>query len=238
MNHFEQLHAQIPLLEEKLCYSFQNKSLLILAFTHRSFLNENRELTCEHNERLEFLGDAILDLLASEYLYLKLPDYSEGELSRLRSRLVEASACLSYIQKWGVEKYILLGKGEKMNDGRGRDSILSDLFEAIIGAIYLDSGFEETKKFLLHHFTESFEEIIKQPAQNWKALLQDYSQKKYQQTPVYEVQEAIGPDHSKIFSIVVYINGQEVGSGKGSSKKEAQQAAAADALSHVDIHTL
>jgi ribonuclease-3 len=122
-----------------------------------------------------------------------------------------------------------------MNDGRGRESILADLFEAIIGAIYLDGGLEAARKFLFNNFTKQIEEILKTPLRNWKALLQDYCQKKFQQTPVYKVLEAYGPDHSKTFEISVLINDEELGKGKGASKKEAQQAAAADALSRFNL---
>lgn len=234
MNQMEYLLQHIPEIETKLAYTFQDRSLLTLAFVHRSFINENRMIT-HHNERLEFLGDAVLGMLISDYLYCHLPSTPEGQLSYLRSRLVEAISCVSYVQSLDIASYILLGKGERMNDGRGRESILADLFEAIIGAIYLDGGLEAAKKFLFHNFTPQIETILKTPLRNWKALLQDYCQKKYQQTPVYNVLHASGPDHSKVFEISVLINQQELGRGTGASKKEAQQAAAADALSRCDL---
>ncbi|MDF2577559.1 MAG: rnc [Chlamydiales bacterium] len=227
------LLTYIPDIEKRLDYTFKNRSLLVLAFTHRSFLNEHKELAQEHNERLEFLGDAIFDLLISEFLYKRLPTSPEGELSRLRARLVEASSCYSYIQKLQIGNFVLLGRGEKMNDGRGRESILADLFEALIGAIYLDGGIEMVHYFLFKHFEEDFNATLQQPTHNWKAQLQDYAQKKYQQTPVYEVLEAAGPDHSKNFVVSVFINGQAFGCGHGPSKKEAQQAAAADAFAKI-----
>ncbi len=230
MNAIEQIMQNALSIETQLGYAFQDRSLLALAFVHRSFVNENREIT-QHNERLEFLGDSVLGLLISEYLYRYLPSTPEGELSYLRSRLVEASSCVTYVQKFDLGKHLLLGKGERMNDGRGRESILADLFEAIIGAIYLDGGPEAAKRFLFKNFSSEIDAILKTPLRNWKALLQDYCQKKYQQPPIYSVLSEIGPDHSKMFKISVIINGQEVGTGEGSSKKEAQQAAAADALS-------
>lgn len=226
----EYLQQNISNIEAKLGYSFRDRSLLILAFIHRSFINENRTIT-QHNERLEFLGDAVLGMLISDYLYRYLPSTAEGQLSYLRSRLVEASSCVNYMQTLNVASYILLGKGERMNDGRGRESILADLFEAIIGAIYLDGGIEAAKFFLFHHFGSQIENTLKTPLRNWKALLQDYCQKKYQQTPNYAVIQTSGPDHSKTFEISVSINQQELGRGRGASKKEAQQAAAAKALS-------
>lgn len=234
MNQMEYLLKNISKIESRLGYSFKDSSLLTLAFVHRSFINENRMVT-QHNERLEFLGDAVLGMLVSDYLYRYLPSTAEGQLSYLRSRLVEAGSCVNYVQSLDIASYILLGKGEKMNDGRGRESILADLFEAIIGAIYLDGGLEAAKKFLFRNFTSHIEIILKTPLRNWKALLQDFCQKKYQQTPVYHVLQASGPDHSKIFEISVLVNEQEFGRGTGASKKEAQQAAAADALSQCDI---
>lgn len=231
------LLQHISTIESKLGYIFQDRSLLTLAFVHRSFINENRMIT-HHNERLEFLGDAILGMLISDYLYRCLPSTSEGQLSYLRSRLVEASSCVGFVLSLDIAPYILLGRGERMNDGRGRESILADLFEAIIGAIYLDGGIEAAKKFLFQNFTQQIATILKTPLRNWKALLQDYCQKKYQLTPIYNVLHASGPDHSKVFEISVSINQQELGRGTGASKKEAQQAAAADALTRCDLPEL
>lgn len=230
MNQMDYLYQHISIIENRLGYIFRDRSLLTLAFVHRSFINENRLIT-HHNERLEFLGDAVLGMLISDYLYCHLPSTPEGDLSYLRSRLVEATSCVNYVQSLDIASYILLGKGERMNDGRGRESILADLFEAIIGAIYLDGGLEAAKQFLFRNFTPQIENILKTPLRNWKALLQDYCQKKYQQTPTYHVLQASGPDHSKVFEISVQIQQRELGRGAGASKKEAQQAAAADAFS-------
>ena len=235
MNPIDELLKSSARIESQLEYTFENKDLLILAFVHRSFINENRQLTLQHNERLEFLGDSVLGLLISDYLYKYLPSTPEGELSSLRSRLVEASSCVGYIAKLQLEKHILLGKGERLNDGRGRETILADLFEAIIGAIYLDGGLEAAKRFLFKKFSKEIEAILKTPQQNWKAILQDLSQKKYQHPPFYKVMQESGPDHSKMFRITVLINYQEVGYGEGTSKKEAQQSAAADALSRMPL---
>ncbi|MFI0435459.1 MAG: ribonuclease III [Parachlamydiaceae bacterium] len=234
MNHMEYLQKHLPIIEAKLGYAFRDRSLLTLAFIHRSYINENRGVTY-HNERLEFLGDAVLGMLVSDYLYRYLPSTAEGQLSYLRSRLVEAASCVNYIQSLNITPYVLLGKGERMNDGRGRDSILADLFEAIIGAIYIDGGLEAAKDFLFRNFSPQIQDILKTPLRNWKALLQDYCQKNYQQTPTYHVLQASGPDHSKIFQIAVHINEHELGRGKGASKKEAQQAAAADAISRFNL---
>ncbi len=223
-------------IEAKLGHSFKNRELLVLAFVHRSFINEHKEVN-DHNERLEFLGDSILGMLIADYLYRRFPDTPEGQLSYLRSRLVEASSCMEYVQKLDIESYLLMGKGERVNYGRGRTSILSDLFEAIIGAIYLDGGIEATSKFLFEHFSDSIEGILKQPVRNWKALLQDWCQKNFQRPPDYQVISESGPDHNKTFRIIVSINDRELGRGEGTSKKEAQQSAAQDALTRLKILT-
>lgn len=234
MNAYEELINQALVIESKLGYTFKDRHLMALAFVHRSHVNEHKEVL-NHNERLEFLGDSVLGMLIADYLYRYLPSTPEGELSVLRSRLVEASSCYSYIQKQELGQYLLLGKGERMNDGRGRESILADLFEAIIGAIYLDGGLEAAKRFLFKNFSTEIDAILKNPVQNYKALLQDFCQKKYQQTPIYKVVSEEGPDHSKIFKISVHINEEMLGVGQGSSKKEAQQNAAADALANYHL---
>lgn len=235
MNTIEDLFHQAPAIEKKIGYSFKDRSLLALAFTHRSYINEHREIDL-HNERLEFLGDSVLGMIMAEYLYLHLPDNPEGELSYLRSRLVEASSCINYIQKLDVESYVLLGKGERMSSGRGRETILADLFEAIIASIYLDGGLEPTKNFIFRNFSDEIKAILKTPERNWKALLQDYCQKKFQKTPQYSVVSEEGPDHSKIFKVTVFVEEIDLGSGNGASKKIAQQAAALDALSRISPH--
>ena len=144
---------------------------------------------------------------------------------------------MTYVQKLDLDMYLLLGKGERMHKGRGRESILADLFEAIIGAIFLDGGIEAARNFLFGNFSTEIEDFLEQPLRNSKALLQEYSQKKYQQPPIYQILEEMGPDHSKTFCIAVFINGKEFGRGSGVSKKEAQQAAAETALKYIDPST-
>jgi len=234
MNVIEQLISHAPEIEERLGYTFKDKSLLALAFVHRSCVNENRSIT-GHNERLEFLGDSILGMLIAAHLYRVLPTTPEGDLSYLRSRLVEASSCVTYVQKLQVSQHIILGKGERFNSGRGRDSILSDLFEAIVGAIYLDSGIAAAEHFIFHNFSSEINAIIQTPTQNWKASLQDYCQKRFQQNPDYQVISEEGPDHSKIFKISISIEDQVWGIGEGASKKEAQQAAAKEAFLNIRV---
>lgn len=236
MNPVEKLLANASFIEERIHYTFSDRKLLMLAFVHRSFFNEHRDLVFEHNERLEFLGDSVLGLIVSEHLYSKLPKEAEGQLSLLRSQIVEASSCAQMLQKLSVSEFILLGKGESMNDGRGRETILSDLFEALIGAIYLDGGFIEAKRFFFTHFEKDLQLRLETPSRNWKAELQDYSQKKYQKPPVYKVLKESGPDHSKMFHVGACIDERDVGQGVGSSKKEAAQEAARDALAKLGLN--
>lgn len=218
-------------IEERLGYIFSNRDLLRTALTHRSYVNEHRVEGLSHNERLEFLGDSVLGLVVADYLYHRLPSYAEGALSQLRSKLVEAASCAKYLQKLNLAEFILLGRGETMTDGRGKLSILADAFEAIVGAIFLDGGMAMAKSFLLCHFEEEANMAIGSPPRNYKAELQDYSQKKFQQIPVYKVAGESGPDHAKMFHIIVYLGDREAGMGLGNSKKEAEQRAAFDALS-------
>jgi ribonuclease III len=231
MNPLEVLHSRLDTLDEKLGYVFENKELLILSLVHRSFVNEYRDSAKEHNERLEFLGDSVLGLIVADYLYHRLPMSPEGQLSQLRSRLVDANSCANYLQKLRLQEYILLGRGEMLTEGRTKPSILADTFEALLGALYLDGGLGTTKSFLLFHFETDFEAAIKAPPRNYKAELQDFSQKLFQKAPVYKVVDETGPDHAKIFHVMVFIDDKEVGIGLGASKKEAEQRAAFDALS-------
>jgi ribonuclease III len=235
MNLLEGLQSKLPLIEQKLCYMFHNKELLTLSFIHRSFFNEHKALLKENNERLEFLGDSVLGLIISDYLYAHLPDAPEGHLSQLRSYIVEAGSCAQFLNQLEIAEFVLLGKGERMNDGRGRETILADLFEAMIGAIYLDGGMDAAKTFFFFHFSNNIQEHLKAPIRNWKAELQDYSQKKHQKPPVYKIQKESGPDHSKVFQVVVSVDGIDVGEGVGSSKKEAEAVAAEDALDKLGV---
>lgn len=232
MKASQNISNSIDHIENRLGYFFKDRQLLTLAFIHRSYVNES-PVPIQHNERLEFLGDSVLDLMISEYLYKALPNEPEGELSSLRAKLVEANSCISYIQKLDLGKYLVLGRGERMNDGRGRDTILSDLFEALLGAIFLDGGLSSAQKFFFDHFKTDIDATIEAPLKNPKALLQDLCQKKFQCTPTYRVLSETGPDHNKTFKIAVMVHDEEMGLGEGPSKKEAQQAAARSALSRL-----
>ena len=236
MHPLESLRSQINQIEDILGTPFENKDLLILAFTHRSFVNENRDRVDQHNERLEFLGDSVLGLAVAEFLYRRLPACPEGQLSQFRSRIVDAPSCAKYLKKLELGGYILLGRGERfssVNEGKAKESILADAFEALVGAIYLDGGMTVVRSFLLHHFESEFEEAIGSPSRNYKAELQDYSQKKFQRPSQYRVIEESGPDHAKIFHIAVTVGDSIEGVGMGSSKKEAEQRAAFEALAKI-----
>jgi len=234
MNPIESLLQHTHEIEERLGHSFSDKNLLVLAFIHRSFFNENRKVIDKHNERLEFLGDSVLGLIISSYLYQHLPSQSEGHLSHLRAHLVGAQSCACYMRELDLEKFLLLGKGEAINVGKGRERILADLFEAIVGAIYLDGGLTIAKQFIIEHFSKYIEQAMESPLRNWKAELQDYSQKKFQKPPEYLVLEEMGPPHIKTFLVAAIIDGREMGQGEGSSKKQAEQAAAEDALRYIE----
>jgi ribonuclease-3 len=222
----------MPEIEERLHYHFNNKELLLLAFTHRSFWNEHKDSLKGHNERLEFLGDSVLGFIVAEYLYKKFEDLPEGVLSDLRAQLVKADMCAQFFLQLALEPYILLGKGEQMNEGKGRQTIIANLFEALMGAIYLDGGLKAAETFFFSHFQHLVDESVQKPESNWKAELQDYIQKKYHQIPIYEILEESGPSHSKKFVVAVIVNGKEIAKGEGSSKKRAQIDGAKHALQH------
>lgn len=234
MDLYQNLAEKVPLIEGKIGYVFKNKDVLMLAFVHRSFYNEHRYKVAEHNERLEFLGDSVLNILTSEYLYKEYPSLSEGQLSHTRAYLVEAAMCARLVQKLDLSEFILLGRGEKMSEGKNKESIQSDLFEALLGSIYIDGGFEEARKFFWGHFLDDVQKRIKEPARNWKAELQDYFQKRHQKAPIYHLLSAQGPDHHKQFEVAVYMEDLLLGTGVGSSKKEAEQEAAKKAMESLE----
>ena len=234
MNEYLSLKDNIKEVEKKINLSFEKKNLLLLSFVHRSFYNENKKIVNEHNERLEFLGDAALSLVVSSYLYEKFPTYPEGSLSHIRSRLVDASVCTKYYEILDLNNFVLLGKGEK-EEKRGKSTIFSDAFEALIGAIYLDKGFIAVKNFILKNFEDIFDKTALNPEVDYKGALQEYSQKKYQFPPEYKVLKEEGPEHLKKFHVVVIINHKEWGVGYGKSKKQAEQVAAEDAYNNLKL---
>ena len=234
MNRAHHLQSEIKAVETQIHYSFKNKELIGLALIHRSYANESRKLVAGHNERLEFLGDAILGLMVSHFLYKKFPGLPEGKLTYLRSRLVEASACAQYVREVGLEPYIKIGHGESMNQGKGRETILADFFEALIAALYLDGGIEAARDFFFTHFERCIFEIIAKPQRNWKAEIQEHCQKKYQTHPTYQLISAEGPDHQKVFHVQLMLHSNCLGEGRGHSRKEAEQRAAQQAMQQVE----
>ncbi len=225
------LKAKLSEMEERIHYRFQKAELLLLAMTHRSYYNEHRAELSSYNERLEFLGDSVLGLVVASLLYEWLPEAPEGRLSHLRSLLVDASSCARYAEKLGLTKYVLLGRGERMSEGRGRETIAADLFEALVGAIYLDGGLDAVKSFFHSALLEDLKALMEEPPQNWKALLQDLLQKRSQQLPIYRVMGESGPEHGKLFEVAVFRGEEELGRGVGPSKKQAEVEAARIACS-------
>ena len=217
--------------EKNLGYSFKNKELLKNSLIHRSFGNEHRRYKKIRNERLELLGDAVLDLIVTEYLYRSYENSTEGDLAKIKSMVVSEPVLAEISKKLEVGKYLLLSRGEELTGGRERSSILGDAFEAILGAIYIDSDFETAKKFALALIKDDIDHVdTNEDILDFKTILQEFSQKNYKVIPEYSVLKEIGPDHQKIFEIEVKIdNGieekqSEVGTGK--NKKTAEQAAA------------
>ena len=215
-------------LEQIIGYTFRNKKLLKQALTHSSYANEKKlgKLGC--NERLEFLGDAVLELVSSDVLYAKFPKIPEGELTKKRASLVCEPRLAYCARQFDLPKYLLLGRGEDMTGGRMRDSIVSDATEALLGAIYLDGGFEKAREFVLKFILNDMEH--KQLFYDSKTILQELVQEKGRQTVEYVLTGETGPDHNKQFSVDVLINGIPAGSGTGHTKKAAEQAAAYQAI--------
>lgn len=219
-------------LQESLNYYFKDISLLKTALTHSSYANENKLGITENNERLEFLGDTILNLIVSQYLYKKYPNYPEGELTKIRAKVVCEPSLAYAARKIDLGKYLLLGKGEEATGGRTRESILADTTEAIVGAIYMDSDLKTTNKLLLDKFEE---DIVYAVAKgdlfiDYKTELQERVQQRGNVKIDYVVTKEKGPDHKKVFYIDALVNGERVGSGVGRNKKEAEQMAAKEAL--------
>ena len=207
--------------------SFTNLGLLAEALTHRSYLNEHREYTGNHNERLEFLGDAVLELATTDFLFKKFPSKPEGELTSYRAALVNTVSLAACAQTLGVNDYLLLSRGEAKDTGRARDVILANAFEAIIGAIYLDQGYPAAEAFIAKNLYPTLDEVIaKRAYQDAKSRFQERAQDVRGTTPHYKTISEEGPDHAKLFTIAVYIGSEEVARGEGQSKQEAEQSAA------------
>jgi len=210
---------------------FSDFNVLHQALTHTSFANECKNCSIIHNERLEFLGDAVLDLIISEQLFRQFPNLPEGELTKARAAIVCESTLARRAAALGIGQYLLLGKGEAISGGRERISILADSFEAIIGAIYLDGGFHRTAEFVLKQLSDELRLIESGTyVQDYKTLLQEVIQKTTDNRIIYEMISEHGPDHDKVFEMAVIVNSNRLGTGSGKSKKEAEQQAAKQAL--------
>ena len=217
--------------EEKVGITFSDKTLLKTAFAHRSFINESRGIVPEHNERLEFLGDAVLELVTSDFLYKKYPKKPEGELTALRAALVNTKSISDAAQKLGMNDFLLLSKGEAKDEGRARNFILADTFEAFIGAVYLDRGYSVAQKFIADNLFHKIDEIeAKKLWQDPKSRFQEFAQEKFSITPHYEKVGESGPDHNKRFISAVFLEEKEIARGEGKSKQEAEQNAAEKAV--------
>jgi len=217
--------------EQNIGVIFKNKDILRQAFTHRSYLNEHRDSELVHNERLEFLGDAVLELIVTEHLYEKYPDTNEGELTAFRSALVNAVTLSDAASKIGMNDFLLLSKGEAKDIGRARQIILANTIEALIGAIFLDQGYEIAKYFISKYIFSLIEKIVED--KTWldaKSKFQEQAQDYESITPLYKTIKEEGPDHDKQFTVGVFLDKNKIAEGSGKSKQEAEQVAADNAL--------
>ncbi len=221
---------EVASLQETLGYVFSDLKLLNKALTHKSYVNERNE-TLKHNERFEFLGDSVLDIVVSDYLVHQFSDYAEGTLSKIRAAVVNESCLAGLARKIDLGKYLLLGKGENLSGGRDKPSILANAFEAVAGALFRDGGLESASRaFLPLLKVEIFKFADSWSFRDFKSDLQEYTQNKLVCTPSYKVVNELGPDHAKEFEVVVMIKNKVMGNGFGKSKKEAEQAAAKMAM--------
>lgn len=218
--------------EKKANIEFKNKELLKQAFIHRSYLNENPGEKLDHNERLEFLGDAVLELSVTDYLYKAFPEKPEGELTALRAALVNTNSISDCAQELGMNEFLYLSKGEEKSTGKSRQYILANAFEALIGSIYEDGGYESADDFIAKHLIPKIDTIIKDRLwQDSKSRFQEIAQERESITPSYTVLDEAGPDHEKTFKVGLYLGEQLISEGEGRSKQEAEQNAAQNGLS-------
>lgn len=218
--------------EEKTGVKFNDESLLTRAFTHRSYLNENREDSdMKHNERLEFLGDAVMELVTTDYLFRNFPKKNEGDLTAFRASLVNTQTISECSTELGFNEYLLLSKGEAKDTGRARQYILANTFESVIGAIYLDQGYDEAKKFIEKFLIVKLAKILAEGT--WidaKSKLQEFIQEKMSLTPTYKITKEVGPDHDKKFTVGLFYGDEKIAEGEGKSKQEAEQTVAREVL--------
>lgn len=227
----------LKLLEEKIGIKFHDNKLLYNALLHRSYLNENKKLKMESNEKLEFLGDSVLSLATSIYLYRRYTDLHEGEYTNIKAKIVRTESLHEAARELGLGEYVKLSKGEIVNNGRDNVSILADCFEAVIGAIFLDAGYNKASEFISKFlFKDQLDYIVANDLyQSPKNRLQEYFQNKYKKLPIYKLIGQTGPEHSKNYSIGVYFENKILGEGEGLSKKQAEEKAATCALQKLNI---
>ena len=229
------MEVDLSKLEELLGYTFTNKLYLLTAITHRSYLNENRDAAQEHNERTEFLGDAVLELVVTDFLFRKYPDKPEGELTAIRAALVNTVSLAESSNKLGINDWLLMSKGEAKDTGRARQYILANAFEALIGALYLDQGYETAQAFIAQHIFPKTERIVeKRLWQDPKSRFQELAQEHANTTPTYETLGQEGPDHDRVFTVGVFLGKEKVAEGRGRAKQEAEQQAAEQAIEAKD----
>ena len=225
------MNSNLEMLENRIGYHFRDRELLEHALTHSSAANEKHLGKTGSNERLEFLGDAVLELVSSEFLYGRYPFLPEGEMTKKRAGMVCEMSLAYCAREFGLQEFILLGKGEELTGGRSRDSIVSDATEAVIGAVFLDGGFEEARKFIRRHILNDMDR--KQLFFDSKTILQELIQEHTQNEIVYVLEKEEGPDHDKLFTFSVTVNGEVLGTGTGHTKKAAEQSAAYMAIQKI-----
>lgn len=218
-------------------YQFKNPALLAEALTHKSDVNERKNQDRKHNERLEFLGDAVLSLIISDYLATSFPQLSEGALSKLKAKLVSEQSLAAAAKRLHIGARLLLGRGEEASKGREKSSLLADALEAVIAAVYLDGGLEASRRFTLDVLGQELHEAESQAKpgnDDYKTRFQEWCQRRYDVLPRYVTVRQTGPDHQKLFEVEVQVEGKALGAGQGHSKKEAEQLAAQQALKQID----
>lgn len=225
---------ELERLASRLSYTFNDIDILLHSVVHRSFLNERGDQNIENNERLEFLGDAVLSTVVSHLLIKRFPDADEGMLSKFRAKLVNENTLAKLAMDIELGRHLLLGKGEELTGGRGKPSILSDAYEAVIAAVYLDGGFEAAFSLVSRQFYILMQEIsVTEASKDYKTELQEQTQEMFKVAPGYRLISETGPEHNKVFEVEVLINGERFGRGQGKAKKEAEQQAAMEGLDKI-----
>lgn len=228
--------SKLKELEKETGYTFKDPGNLVLALTHSSYANEKKAAGLKSNERLEFLGDSVLNIVTSDYIYRNYPELHEGEMTRTRAAVVCEASLMRCAERIRLGEYLFLGKGEENTGGRTRSSILSDAFEALIGAIYIDGGISAARRFILRYMEDIYQDIDRQNEfRDYKTMFQEIIQKQSDQKIHYRILDESGPDHDKTFTAQVLVGNEPYGEGTGRSKKEAEQNAAKDAINNMQV---